>query len=479
MNRTFMPRASWQVACALGLALTSGMGLAGDWDLSESTSFSLTSVERTGSNDYSGLVLQASPTINLNGRGGRLTGDMSLRPTFSVGGGTTDPRFLTNEGYGRFRLEAIEDVFFLGANFNAQLNGTTGVAGNVDAINVNSDGAQSYSVGLTPEFRFHLNRYADVVSNNSIDYVWYHRDDRDQGDSSSSARVHLGIRNGRHFGPLSWRADASRSRTHYESRDDYNSSVTAGAGYRLNAQWRFSGDVGYETNDVQTNRSDTDGITWNVGTTWTPNPRNSLSVSYGDRYFGETYSADYTHRSRRTQLAIGVSRDIDNQRNEQLVDSLFFLADADGNPVVDPSTGNPIVVNIPQQQIINEDYINEQLRGSVLLTGRYTTVSLSGSVYRRSYEVSSIENDGYDLSLSLSRNLGSNLTATVSSSYQQEKGTSRGNSNYYDVRFSLSRSLGRNTSAAINYSHHERDADLAADSYTEDRVGVTLTTSFL
>jgi uncharacterized protein (PEP-CTERM system associated) len=453
--------------------------MAGDWTLTESTAISLTNVDRTGNNPYSGNVLQLSPNIVLDGKGARVTGTVSVKPTFSVGSGSTDPRFLTNEGFARGRMEVVEDVFFLGANAGARLYGNSGIAGGVDAINVNSDGGQSYSAALQPEFRFRPNRYVEVVSNNSIDYVTYSSQDENQGEDSSSVRLHLGVRNGRGFGPLSWRADASTETTRFDDRDDERQSYTAGIGYRLDNTWAVNGDVGYEDNDVQTSRSDTSGATWNVGVNWRPNPRNSASFSYGDRYFGETYSGRYAHQSRRTSLSVELSREIDNQRNQQLVDNFFFLVDPSGNPVVDPGTGAPIIVNIPQVQQIDEDFVNERLRAAISVTGRRTTISLSGSVYQREYEVSGREEDGYDVSLSLSRSLGSNLRATLGGRYEKVESSTQGDSDFYDVRVSLSRSLGRRTNASIELSHRERDAESSIDSYTEDRIGFTLTTSFL
>ena len=463
----------------LSLLISTGSTEAGDWTLTDAITTTATSVDRTGNSAQSGLVFQVTPAYTLTGRGGRVEGNVHLRPTFSVGTGDTDPRFMTNEGYARGRMEVVEDVFFLGASASARLGGDTGIAGPVDAINVNTDGYQSYSIGLAPEFRAHLNKYADLVSNNSVDYVWYNRNDQNAGSDSLSGTAHIGARSGRIYGPLSWRADASVRKTTYDSRDDQSTSYSAGLGYRLNSTWALNGSLGYETNDVQTSRSSTDGVTWDVGTVWTPNPRNSASFSYGQRYYGDTISGDYTHTSRRTRLSLGVVREVTNRRYEQLVDSFFFLADDQGNPIVDPSNGQPIIVNVPQIQQGDEDYLNSELRGAVSITGRRTNVTLSGSLYQRTYEVSGNKEDGYDLSLNFTRQLGSNFSASAGGSWSQEKASFLGDSDYYDVRFALTRNLSKRTSASLNISHHERDANAANNSYTENRIGISLTSSFL
>ena len=452
---------------------------AGDWQLTESTAFGFTHVDRSGNNPYSGMVLQATPTINFVGEGGRSFANVNYRPTFSVGGGTTDPKFLTHDLIARGQVEAIEDVFFLGANAGARLYGNEGIAGSVDSININSDGGQSYSLGVTPEFRFHLNRYADLVSRNNFNSVWYDDDNTTSQSDSFQSLYHVGLRNGRYFGPLSWRADASYEITEYDNRTDDRKEATVGAGYRITPQLRVNGDVGYEKNDVQTSRTETEGSIWSLGADWNPGPRTSVSARVGERYFGSIYDVDFSHTSRRTQFRLGASRDVDNRRSSQLVDSFFFIDDGTGNPVLDPATGEPIVIAGQEVQQIDEDFVTERVRASVLFTGQRTSMRASASVETRDYEVSGNTDDTYYLSVGVNRQMGNRISAGITANYQIEDNVNFGDSNYYDVRLSLSRAIGRESSAAVTVSHHERDSDNPNDSYREDRIGVTFVTGFL
>ncbi|MCB1775446.1 MAG: TIGR03016 family PEP-CTERM system-associated outer membrane protein [Gammaproteobacteria bacterium] len=453
--------------------------LAGDWQLTESTAFGLTHVDRSGNNPYSGMVLQATPTLNFVGESGRSFANVNYRPTFSVGGGTTDPKFLTHDLIARGQVEAIEDVFFLGANASARLYGNEGIAGSVDSININSDGGQSYSLGVTPEFRFHLNRYADLVSRNNFNKVWYDDDNSSSRSDSFQSVYHVGLRNGRHFGPLSWRADASYDITEYDTRTDDRREATVGVGYRVTSQLQMNGEVGYERNDLQTSRPETEGSIWTVGADWNPGPRTTVAVSAGERYFGSIYDFDFTHTSRRTQFRLGASRDVDNRRSSQLVDSFFFIDDGTGNPVLDPATGDPIVVAGQQVQQVDEDYVTERVRASLLVTGRRTTARVSASLETRDYEVSGDNEDTYYLSFGVNREMGNRISAGVNANYQFEDNNNFGDSDYYDVRLSLSRAIGRESSASVSISHHERDADNPTDSYREDRIGITFVTGFL
>ena len=133
-------------------------------------------------------------------------------------------------------------------------------------------------------------------------------------------------------------------------------------------------------------------------------------MDYGDRYFGSTYSGRVSHRTRRTTLSLDASRDITNRRDSRLDDSFFFLVDQNGHQLSDPNTNQPIVVNIPNLEETDEDFLNTQVRGAISVIGRRTSASLSGTVSNRQFEDSNDEEDSYDVSLNVSRQLGRTVT---------------------------------------------------------------------
>jgi hypothetical protein len=489
---------------ASGLCLSlSGMALAGDWKLTDSVRAQLDLVNRSNGDSSSGVVASLSPRISLNGRGGRVTANVNYQLTAAVGTRDTDPRALSHNLAARGRLEAVDNRLFIGATAAARLTGRTATSGPVDPINFGFDGVQTYSFGLQPEYSQPLGRHAHFVSRNSVDYVTYSGGDGAGGSGSGSVLIHAGLRSGRPTAQLggygddalgyipregrsvgsatrrlSWNLDASQRRTEFDSRNDENTAVVAGVQYRIDRAWSVNGAVGYEKNDVETNRVDTDGVTWSVGTAWSPNPRTSLTARYGKRYFGDVVSADLRHRTKRTSLSLGLSRDITNRRNFELVDSFFFLADREGNLIVDPTTGNPLIVNIPQLEQTDEDFINNQLRASVAVSGRRTTVTVTGRLSKREYEVSGADESSLDLTVSASRRLGANVNAGAAVDYTRADRTNTGDSETYGIRLSLSRRLTARTRAAIDVLHRQQDVT-SGDGYTENRIGVSLTSSFL
>lgn len=463
----------------VGVLASQGLS-AGDWKLSDSISADLTYVDRSGRNKNSGTVLQLSPRLSLRGKGGRSEADINYGVTASIGGGTTDPKDLSHNLRGRGSVEIIENKFTLGANASARLVGNSSTSGTVDAINAKTDGRQSYSFQITPEFRHHLNKYADIVSRNTVDYVGY---SGEGNDGSREYRANIGIRSGRYFGPLSWSVNIDQTKTSFEDSarsDDESETVRVGVGYRLSRKWQLRADVGYEDNDVETARDDTDGSTWNVGVDWTPNPRTSVSANYGSRYLGNTFSGSIKHRSRRTTLSANLSRDISNRRTSQLSFFRALIFDQRINDFIrDPATGQALEFIIPELNQIDENFVNTQLRLGMTVSGRRTSVSLSGDLSNRDYEVSDLDEDSYGLTLSVSRSLGSGYSGTFSSKITNVDRSGGGGNDTYDVSLSLSKKFSPRTRGSIDLLHREENGSGNSDDYTENRIGISLTSSFL
>lgn len=486
-KRLSLPLTSFWLMCAgvsLGAVTLSEPVSAGDWVFDHSSTVELSHVDRSGDDGYSGQILQGTPHLRLHGEGGRFIADVNYNPTISLGTSDTDPKFLTHELLATSRLEAIDDRLFIGADASARLTGNSSSGARVDAINYNSDGGQqSYSLGISPEYRQHLNRYADFVSSNRFDWVTYGgNDDGDGSDGSRGQTLNAAITNGRRFTDFSWSLDATERRIFYDGdqEDERRTAYTLNLGQRLSQHWAVNGSVGYEDNDIQTDRSDTNGSIWDVGATWTPNPRTKVHAEYGDRYYGDRYAGSVSHTSRRIRLGLDFTREVTTRREQQLVDSFFFLQDSNGNPVLDAS-GNPISANDPQLQDTDGDFLNTQWRGVMTITGRRTTVTITGTAANRDYEESSSsdDEDSYILSLNATRDLGSNYSTSLNGRVEKLDSDGDDDSDTYDVGFTLRKHLSPRTSTALDLSYRDYDHDRSSESYTEKRIGVSLTTTWL
>jgi uncharacterized protein (PEP-CTERM system associated) len=377
---------------------------------------------------------------------------------------------LTHDLLANGQVEVVRNEVFVGANASAGVRNRDSAGGSRDAINYDLGGQQYFSSSINARTQHRLNRYANLSSGASTDIVTY---DGGDSDTSRGLNANVALGSGRFFSRTDWRLSADYSVTDFEDRNDTRKNVNSTVGYRIDRQWRVSGGLGYEDNDVDTDRSDTSGITWDVGADWTPSPRTSFSATYGDRYFGKAWSGNVSHRTRRTRVALNFSRDIDNRRNEQLVDSFFFLVDETGTPITDPSTGLPIIANIPELSETDEDFLNNQVRGILTLTGRRTSVTVTATVSKREYEVSEEDEDSFDLGFNVSRQLGGSYSGSLRSLFRNTERENDTDEKVYEVGVSLSKTFSKRTSASLGYDYRDEE------DYTEHRVGLTLRANLL
>lgn len=462
-----------RILTSLTLLICSGSALAGDWKLSDSITTELTAVDRSDNDASSGLVAQITPRISLRGEGGRARANIDYGVTASIGSSDTDPEAITHDLAAEGELEAIKNFFFLGARASATLVGNSATSGNVDSINVNSDGRQSYSLALLPNFRHRLNRYATIVSNNEIDYVDTTGGSGGSDEGSTGVTLNLGIQSGPVFGPLGWSLNATRSKTDFDDREDETTTANAGLNYRINGQWSANSSIGYEDNEVQTDRDNTDGVTWRVGTAWTPNPRTQASFNYGERFIGSIYSGSFTHRTRKTNISLNLSRDVTNRRSFRESDPFRI------GTRINIITGEQTPIFTTRLEETDENFVNTEARATIAITGRRTTVTLFGNIANRNFEVRDIDEDSYSLGLNVTRQLGGGYQASLGANYDQANDTSSGDSDTYDARLSLSKQLSKRTSASVEVFRRERNASASGDDFSENRVAVSLTSSFL
>ncbi|OZA14306.1 MAG: hypothetical protein B7X94_01170, partial [Hydrogenophilales bacterium 17-62-8] len=80
-------------------------------------------------------------------------------------------------------------------------------------------------------------------------------------------------------------------------------------GYALTRKFRVFGTVGQDWNDYLST-SGTDGSSWSAGLGWSPTRRTSVEASFGERYFGNTYSLSASHRTRISQWTASYSENV-------------------------------------------------------------------------------------------------------------------------------------------------------------------------
>jgi len=307
---------------------------------------------------------------------------------------------------------------------------------------------------------------------------------------------------------MSWGVSGSyRTVDHDDSggSDDY-SEARADVSIPLNRYWATNFYVAYEDNDVESSSDSPDdtgyggGITWtpnrkisiNVtansegadfggGVIWTPNQRTRLALSYGDEFRRESWSFDFSHRSRSGVLSASYSEDhIANARDEILARQTFLLTDAFGNTVVDPITGQPVLVEQDSPDLDDETYVLSRYQlGYDIEVGRRSLLSLNAHHTNRDYQDSPRDQTSWGGSANLSHTLAANLTSTLRVTWDKSSDQEdTDDTEDWSLETGLIYNLTSKTSLTLDLLHYESDSDTSSSGYTENRATLTLGTSW-
>jgi len=456
--------------------LIAGLANAGDWELVDSVSFGATAVQRDSDNeeDAERLVFTITPSFHLKGEGRRVSGDVKYGLTAAYDADDSESG-LSHSLRGQIQSEIVEEFFFLNATAFAGLTSGTSTSASVDAVSPDSESVQKYSFSLAPIFQRQLGRKANLVSRNRFSYSG--SDDSDDEDTISRS-LNLGIESGRGAGRTTWFAGYTNIHSDFDTREETVNSLSTGIGYQLDNSWRINAGLGYGDSDASTSRGSNEGVTWNLGANWTPNPRTNASVSFGESYWGEAWSGAISHATRRTELSVKGSRSLTNSSTLLAESASFGIFDPDGTPVVDPIDGDPLVVDGLLLTETDENYINTSLGVDIALTGRRSSITGSVTYQEREFDVSGEREDTIAYRLKGSRNLSGATKMTAGIRYADFSSSNAADDDTLDFTLGITNQLGRFSQIGASLSHRIFNSSDDSD-YTEQRLSLTFTTRFL
>ncbi|MBK9469987.1 MAG: TIGR03016 family PEP-CTERM system-associated outer membrane protein [Gammaproteobacteria bacterium] len=312
------------------------------------------------------------PSVSLQGKGARanvgVNAAMEMNSRSGGGTGNFNP-FLNANG----DVELIEDFFFTDVFARAGQTTTDPFRAASDtSLTENENTSTTYSYGITPSIRRRLGSFATFNASARWDQQFSANDDF---DDSTQRLYNASLLSGDDFSRLSWGVTGEHRITEYENnagggdrQDDQYSNVRLPLGYRISRKWQLTSSVGREWQDYDAQSSDRDDDTWDVGVVWTPSPRTSLNVGYGDRYFDNAPRLDFSHRSKRVTLRASYDRTLTTTRDLRARELDFGPDNPFGLPF-DPGTGQPIPVSENRGFLDSGSVIDERFDASVAVQG--------------------------------------------------------------------------------------------------------------
>ena len=400
--------------------------------------------------------------------------------------------------------ELYRDTLFLDLRANAGQTLTSRTGANRGDDFTSGNTIQTFVYSISPYTRHHFGTIADLEVRYTNDGVFL---DSDSASNSSSNRVNFSLNSGRGFKAVAWDVIGSYRLVEQEDSgdDDSYADARASVSYALNRYWAPNLFVAYEDNEIETSSKKPSeviygaGITWtpnrslavnlsinsesNIGggVIWTPSKRTELELSYGDDPFNESFLFKLKHRSRRSVISASYSENhTTTSRDELLERQTFELVDSFGNTIVDPITGQPILVEQDSPDLNDETYVLSRFElGYDVNIGRRDSLSFSAHHTNRDYQVSRRSETNWGINAHWSHILAANLRSNLRIAWDTFDGdTDADDSIDWSLGSALTYNLTSKTSLTLDLQHRVNDASTAASGYTENRVTMTLGTSW-
>lgn len=386
-----------------------------------------------------------------------------------------------------FRSELFEDWLYFDAAGFADQNSINPFAANGGG-NLNGAGNTNttYRYNLSPYIsrRFADRGYADLRYNysevlNSEDFL--------RDSTADSVTLDVGItdvKQGFNYG-----VQADYNKISYEatgSQPAFDSELTSAklnVGYRLNSNFALRASAGEEWNDFFTVFDEQEGSYWEAGLEWTPNKRIFLGLGAGDRFFGNTPSAEFTYNHRRSQVRLNYAKTLTYDRTLRSTDQ--FASDIPGfiEGTV-PNDGEFLGEAGSPTTISTSPIIDERVTLVYAFNARRTSINVNFTHSDQSRLEDGRESTFINAGVGMRRDLSSKLALIGRINWADRSASEAGNelfnrdSDTLRLYLALERTFVKGTTVNLGYRISDRNSEFPEDEYTENRVTLSFRYQF-
>ena len=291
------------------------------------------------------------------------------------------------------------------------------------------------------------------------------------------------------------------------SDQEYEFSGTRGANqpddkqYGIGGTWqpnpRFSLTVVANRREQQTSDQDRDFRT--AALSWAPSSRTSLQFDYGNSFFGETYTFNFTHRSRHTQWFASYNEGVSDFSREFLLalrgGRFCQLLPGDSNDapsgecILSESDAGGFLTQDGDTFIRTEDFdvsgtigldntfIAKNLRGGFTVTGARNTINVTVSNLRREF-ISNTDNSNerdFIIRTRWTHQLAPRTTAALTVA-RTNRGFDNGEEDRLnDIELRIERRVSGDSNLSLTLSREERSGDGNNRDFDENRITLSFT----
>lgn len=482
------------IAVLLPSVIVQTTALAGDWQIIPNLSLDETytdNVQLTPENNNSSFVTQtiygldteynsSLTTLQWSGRQilARYSHDSELNNSFRTLNANGEHSFWRG-GPTVLASASIENISQNSANNSS-----------ADLVSGDTVEQRNYSTGL--RYNFGNSSYS-VAS--SVNYSITRADDN-IGDNNGFTAM-LGSENGNNARTVYWQLDSNYTKRKQSSSNNDGENFTVEALIGAITPWNLNPFLRYYDENIQgtgvtqslnTTSSWGPGIRWlasphiildlsynfvadkavsdnyfNTSLQWEPSTRTSLTLGYSQRFFGDSYNLNFSHRTRRLTNSISYNEDI------EVFDRNSFQS------------------NTPDDtQLVESDEfsLNKSLTWSSQLQLSRTVFGMSLSTNERTSLATNIVDDILDANINFIRTISPRSTLSLSASFnssiydKENPGGNRQEDYYRTISASYTKNLLSELSYNLILRHINRDSTINNLSYQEMRATINITKEF-
>lgn len=356
---------------AIGLGVTAS-AWAGEWQITPSISVDEKVTDNVGlteRNRDGDWITNIAPGINITGTGDRvkLRFDYKLHNLYYANESSRNNRQNSLNATGS--LEAIDNWLFVDASARIAQQNRSAFRGSTDtSVDPNNS-------GNTAETRtYRISPYIKGVFGNAVDYQLRYTDARSSTDAAGIADTETRQWSGRLAGTktlanFGWSIDANTQHSDFGRGRDTSADLLRGVlTYHYDPQFRLLLIAGREANDYVSADKESHTIRGG-GFEWAPTQRTLFSASREKRFFGDSDSITFSHRTAGTAWKYRQTKDTvtSTSQGSSTLGTYFDLLDSMlSSSIPDPDLRASVVNALLQAQGISPQAL---LQGGFLTTG--------------------------------------------------------------------------------------------------------------
>jgi uncharacterized protein (PEP-CTERM system associated) len=482
--------------CFALATLLAGPAWAARWDIVPTLAVSETYTDNVSlepdSLKQSEWVTQVIPGISIAATGSRLRFNARYAPEATYYGRESRDNEVFHRGDALGVAELAENLLFIEAGGRIDQYNVSSL-GPITINNINATGnratVESYYASPYVRYAFGAEARGEVRYTYSV----VNTDDNPFLSNSEANRIDLQLASGPAYKQFTWDLTYKGEKIQYDTQQDTDTQViTANARRLITTTVGLLAKGGYDYYKSGNIVPASEGAFWGLGFEWTPSPRTRLAATGGQRFYGNEYFLDFSHRTRLTTWRAGYSESVTTARSQFFIpattstagylDTLYLTRFPDPvarQKVVDEfiaRTGLPPSLGSPINFFTTQLFLAKRWHASTGLQG--VSHTLLANVYSEDREgvagdliLPNAPNATKQTGTSLVWNwrMTPRTSWNLGGAYTRIETPLTGVIDYFTlIGAGITRQFQRRVSVTLGYRRQDRDSNVGAAEYTEN-----------